>query len=196
MKVREKGSEKGSEKMRDGRNNNREKQQAGVLSSIPTLLRRMEDCVLVLLLLLMICMAVTQIFLRNLFDGGIFWGDVLVRILVLWIGLFGAMIASRQNRHINIDIITRYLSKQAGIVAGLITNLFTAVICLIVAWHSFQFVRMEFEDGGIAFARVPVWVCEAIIPFAFIVIGTRYLFLAADVLLHGNDSPGSEGDSK
>jgi hypothetical protein len=36
---------------------------------------------------------------------------------------------------------------------------------------------MEFEGGAIAFAQVPTWVCEAVIPFAFAVIALRYFVL-------------------
>ena len=139
---------------------------------------RVEDSILVGLLLLMITLAVLQIFLRNLFDSGIVWSDVLVRILVLWVGLVGAMVASRQGNHINIDIMERFLPERAKIVVNFIVELFTAFICAIVAYYSLQFVQMEFADGGMAFARVPVWLCEAIIPFAFVVIAIRYVLLS------------------
>lgn len=138
---------------------------------------RVEDSILVGLLLLMIIMAVLQIFLRNLFVAGIVWSDVLVRILVLWVGLMGAMVASRQGNHINIDIMDRFLSERKKIVVKFFVELFTALICFIVAYFSLQFVQMEFVHGGEAFAKVPVWVCEAIIPFAFAVIAIRYIIL-------------------
>ncbi len=153
-------------------------EKPSLLLSLQSLIRKVEDGILVGLLLLMISMAVAQVFLRNLFEAGILWGDVLVRILVLWIGLAGAMVASRNNNHINIDVIARYLSERAKKAAECVVALFTAAICSIVAWHSFRFVQMEFEDGGKAFAQVPVWVCEAIIPFAFFVIALRYLLLS------------------
>jgi len=142
------------------------------------ILYRVEDSILVGLLLLMITLAVLQIFLRNLFETGIVWSDVLVRILVLWVGLVGAMVASRQGNHINIDILDRFLPERAKIVVNFIVELFTAFICAIVAYYSLQFVQMEFADGGMAFARVPVWLCEAIIPFAFVVIAIRYILLS------------------
>lgn len=145
---------------------------------IQKVLYRVEDTILVGLLTLMIGMAVAQIILRNLLGSGIVWGDVLVRILVLWIGLVGAMAASRKGNHICIDVITRYLPERVSHVTGGVVNLFTAVICAIVTWHSFQFVRMEFEYGGNAFAQVPTWVCESVIPFAFAVIALRYLLLS------------------
>jgi TRAP-type C4-dicarboxylate transport system permease small subunit len=143
------------------------------------ILHRVEDAILVGLLLLMIGMAVTQIFLRNLFGAGIVWSDVMVRILVLWVGLVGAMVASRQNNHIAIDILDRYLPERAKVFyTNFVVRLFTALICTIVAYYSLLFVQMEFTDGGMAFAQVPTWLCEAIIPFAFMVIALRYFLLS------------------
>jgi len=141
-------------------------------------LHRLEDAVLVGLLLIMIGMAVTQIFLRNLFEAGIVWSDVMVRILVLWVGLIGAMVASRHDNHIAIDILNRYMPERAKVYANFVIKLFTALICTIVAYYSLLFVEMEFADGGIAFALVPTWLCEAIIPFAFSVIALRYFLLS------------------
>jgi TRAP-type C4-dicarboxylate transport system permease small subunit len=141
-------------------------------------LHRLEDAILVGLLLLMIGMAVTQIFLRNLFEAGIVWSDVMLRILVLWVGLIGAMVASRHDNHITIDILDRYMPERAKVYTDFVVRLFTALICMIVAYYSLLFVQMEFADGGMAFAQVPTWLCEAIIPFAFSVIALRYFLLS------------------
>jgi TRAP-type C4-dicarboxylate transport system permease small subunit len=142
------------------------------------IIERVEDSILVGLLLLMIVMSVLQILLRDLFATGIVWSDILVRILVLWVGLVGAMVASRQGRHINIDIMDRYLSERAKIVARSVVEFFTALICLIAACYSLRFVQMEFSVSGKAFAKVPSWLCESIIPFGFMVMSVRYILLS------------------
>lgn len=152
------------------------------LERIRNILYVLEDGVLVGLLLLMIGMAVSQIFLRNLFDSGIVWSEVLTRILVLWVGLIGAMVASRNGNHITIDIINRYLPEKAKTVGNFIVEMFTALICSVVAYYSVLLVQMEFLDGGIAFANIPVWICQAIIPFAFTVIALRYYILSLENL--------------
>lgn len=139
----------------------------------------LEDAVLVTLLLAMIGVAVTQIVLRNGFDGGFLWAESFLRVLVLWIGLAGAMAASRTHRHINIDIIGRFLPALPAKIAEVFTALFTAGVAFTVAWAALDFVRVEHESPTIAFASVPTWVCESIMPFAFTVIGLRYLILAA-----------------
>jgi TRAP-type C4-dicarboxylate transport system permease small subunit len=136
---------------------------------------RFEDMVLVLLLLGMIMLAFTQIVLRNGFDGGFLWADALLRVLVLWIALLGAMVASREQRHINIDLISRFLSPAGKRVAGVVAAAFTSAICAALAWYCLDFVRMEYESPSPAFASVPTWVCESIMPFAFALIAVRYL---------------------
>ncbi len=145
------------------------------IQKIGSLLQKIEDGILIGLLLLMIVMAVLQIFLRNIFDSGILWGDSLVRVLVLWIGLMGAMVASRDYRHISIDVLSRYLPESIKKITTLIISIFTTLVCAMMAYYSFIFVIMEKEDGLIAFANIPAWVCESIIPISFTVISLRYL---------------------
>ncbi|MBT3386866.1 MAG: TRAP transporter small permease [Desulfobacula sp.] len=146
--------------------------------NIQAFLQKIEDGILVGLLLLMIFIAVLQIFLRNLFDSGILWGDPLVRILVLWIGLIGAMVASRDNHHISIDVISRYLPEQIKKLSNLIISIFTSLVCAVMAYYSLIFVMMEKNEGILAFATIPAWVCESIIPVSFIIISFRYLLLS------------------
>ncbi len=153
--------------------------KSGRIRKAISFLHQIEDLILTGLLLGMIGMAVSQIFLRNIFDSGILWGDELVRILVLWIGLVGAMIASRSNNHITIDIISRYLPEKIKRISILITSAFTAIVCAIMTGFSLKFVILEKQDGLTAFADVPAWICESIIPIAFAVITARYLILSA-----------------
>ena len=96
-------------------------------------------------------------------------------MLVLWTALIGAMVATRQGKHINIDIITRFVSDKGRLMVGAAANLFTAVVCIVTMYYSVIFVALEYEDGSPAFANVPNWLCEAVIPFAFLIMGGRYL---------------------
>jgi len=155
----------------------------GFLRPLVLLLEKVEDSILVGLLLVMITMAVLQIFLRNFFDSGIVWGDSLVRVLVLWIGLVGAMVASRTDNHISIDILSRYLPSRIKEYTTLAVHVFTAVVTALMAWFSLDFVKMEMEDQLIAFANVPAWVCESIIPIAFLIISIRYTLFSINLLV-------------
>ena len=137
-----------------------------------------ETFLLLFFLLTAILLACAQIILRNFFDMGIFWADSALRIMVLWIGMIGAMFASRNKKHIRIDILSHYLPDHFRDNVWRITELLTAVVCAVVAYYSIKFIQYEYLDGAIAFANVPVWLCETIIPIAFIIMAIRYLVYA------------------
>lgn len=137
-----------------------------------------EDGLIVLILLLMIGLAVYQIVLRNVFGSSLVWVEPLLRNAVLWIGLLGAMIASRRDEHIRIDLLNNYLSPAAKRWLAVLVDLFTCVICGLVAGYSAVFVvQEEMAYGTQAFSGMPSWVLQAIIPFGFAVIALRYLAL-------------------
>jgi TRAP-type C4-dicarboxylate transport system permease small subunit len=140
-------------------------------------LRKLEDALLVTLLLSMIGIATTQVLLRNFFDSGLYWGDSLVRVTVLWVALVGAMIASRNDSHIRIDLASRFLSGWVKPWVARISNLFTCIVLILFTWGSYQFVSYEFIDNAIAFGDVPAWICESIMPVGGAVMAIRYALL-------------------
>lgn len=137
-----------------------------------------EDTLLAALLLGMILLATSQIFLRNIFDSGIVWADPLLRVMVLWLGLLGALAATRENKHISIDLITRFLSESTQEIVKIVTNLFSSAIATVIAYHSVRFVLIEYDEQNIAFANVPAWMMELILPVAFGLISLRFLIHA------------------
>ena len=134
------------------------KQDASLAPRMLTYIHRLEDGLLALLLLSMIGLAAAQIFMRNLFDYGFVWADPLLRIMVLWVGLMGALAASRENRHITIDLLNRFMNDKVRLIARIFTALFTAVVTAIIAYHSTLFVLLE-----------------SIIPIAFAIMSVRNL---------------------
>lgn len=139
---------------------------------------RVEDALLVGALMTMLLLALLQIVLRNGFDTGLGWADPFVRILILWVTMLGAMCATRERNHIVIDALSRYLRPGLRHAAQVVTAVFASGVCGIVAWHSFQFMMIEREDATIAFASVPVWWCQLILPLGFGVMAFRFLVAA------------------
>ena len=137
-------------------------------------LHRLEDVFLALLLGAMIVLAPLQIFLRNFFDAGIGWIDPFLRVLLLWVGLMGAVAASRSDRHIRIDIASKLLPEKLASVLGMATSFFTAGVAGMVAWHSGRFVADEWKYESTAFSEIPAWMFEVVIPVAFGLIAIRY----------------------
>lgn len=144
-------------------------------------LHHAEDALLVLLLSVMIGLASTQILLRNLLDSGFVWIDPLLRVLVLWLGLIGATVATRDNRHIRIDLLTRLFSRNTNRLIQLVVAQISAWTCLVIAWYGFQWIKMDYVDGLTSFIGVPAWALEVVIPVTFALIGLRYLILSVSM---------------
>jgi TRAP-type C4-dicarboxylate transport system permease small subunit len=150
----------------------------GVLERAIDLIHRVEDIVIALLLTAIVLLAPLQIALRTFFDAGIGWLDPLLRASVLWLGLLGALAASRGDRHINIDALSRLVSERGKRVVHVFTSLFTAGICGVVAWHASRLILIEIEYESVAFSGIPAWWLEVVIPVSFGLIALRYLLLA------------------
>ncbi|MDQ7089637.1 MAG: TRAP transporter small permease [Methylococcales bacterium] len=138
-------------------------------------LLKIEVAITVGLLLSMIMIATLQIIMRNFWGVGILWGESYVRIAVLWLAFFGATLACRHHRHLAIDVLINKLTPSIQRWVNRFNDLFSGLICFVVSYHSSLLIYSDYQDGGIAFASVPNWLCEIIIPFAFALMGSRYL---------------------
>jgi TRAP-type C4-dicarboxylate transport system permease small subunit len=148
------------------------------LKQLRNLLLRLEEALLVLMLSAMILLAAWQILLRNLFDSGLFWADPALRMMVLWLALLGAIAATQEDRHIRIDLFSRFLGTRGKAWTQLINDLFSGVICGIIAWHGGRLVYFEWQDGTRLFGEVPAWLGESIIPLGFGIMALRFFFSA------------------
>jgi len=138
------------------------------------LLTLIEDYALVALVGLLVVFAGLQIVLRLFFESGIVWADALLRHLVLWTALLGAMTAAREDKHLAIDAISQHLAPRTRGASRFVTHLLAAIVCGVLAWLSFDLIRLEQGDSARAFGAVPAWIGETIMPVAFAVMAWRY----------------------
>ena len=138
-----------------------------ILKSIESVLNKIEGVVLIFLLLVMLFMAFGQVVLRNFFSGGLVWGDILLRHLVLWIGFLGAALATSGERHLNIDILTRYLPERLRRAVAALSNVFAAAVCFFLFRASLTFIGFEIVNKNTVFADIPSWFAQIIIPIGF-----------------------------
>jgi TRAP-type C4-dicarboxylate transport system permease small subunit len=122
-------------------------------------------------------LAFTQIFLRNLFGIGLVWADPVLRQIVLWVAMVGAGIATREYRHINVNIVTRFLPIRIKAGVGFLTDLFASVVCGLLTYSTWSLVMDEYHyhvEGNLV-GGIPMWVSQAILPCAFALISLRFL---------------------
>ncbi|MEN8204434.1 MAG: TRAP transporter small permease subunit [Pseudomonadota bacterium] len=141
-------------------------------------LHNMEDGLLGLILFTMVVLASSQVIMRNLFDSGFSWGDPLLRLLVLWLGLMGAMVATRLDRHLTVDALLRVLPPALQRITRFMTKLATAAVCALLAWHSARLVAIDYEYQSLVIGSIPAWIGDLILPIAFTVMTLRLVLQA------------------
>ncbi len=167
---------------------------------------RTEDAVLITALFLIASIPVIELVGRALFRTGITGATEYVQHLTLWIGFLGAMLATREGKHLRIATPLNWLSPRASrildcqeafVSAAVCTGLFGASLQLVVAeapglppWSASiipDFVEQWlepfglFEDAGLTTVGgwIPIWLAEAIMPFGFAVMAIRFILRAS-----------------
>ena len=136
----------------------------------------------------LILLGAAQIVLRNFFSIGFAWSDGVARLAVLWLGLLGALAASRDGRHITMGALARWLPPGARRVAGLCADVFGAVVSGALAWFSWVFVSDAREFGDTLLGDVPAWWLQSIMPVAFALMAWRFVIAAVKRLRGGSVS--------
>jgi len=162
-------------------------------------LRYLENGLLTALVLLLVVLAGAQIILRDLFHTGLSFADPLMRQLVLWTGMLGALAAVRDDKHIALDVLQRFLQPAAQRIVRVATLGFAAALCATLAYYGYTMVLVDFDSGtpSNAFTSLPAWATDVILPIAFGLMALRFLLHAfappahAPALLH---DPGKAGE--
>ena len=141
-------------------------------------LGRVEKILVAAMLSTMILLAFLQIILRNVFSTGISWGDPLVRYLVLWVGFIGASLASKEEKHITIEVFSKWFSGHGRRYLQASSCLVSVFICGLLTFAGWTFVQNEAQMGGTTFLEIPVWIPQVIIPITFALMALRFGFSA------------------
>jgi TRAP-type C4-dicarboxylate transport system permease small subunit len=148
--------------------------------------RNLETWLIVVILAGLILLGAAQILLRNFFSIGFAWGDGLARLAVLWLGLLGALAASRDGRHITMAALAPVLPPRLRKAAGVAADAFGAAVSAALAWAAWAFVGDSREFGDTLLNDLPAWWFQAIMPVAFALIAWQFLVQAVKRLRGGH----------
>ena len=139
------------------------------------LLRAVEDHILVALFAALLLLSIGQILLRNAFAIAIPWVDPLVRHLVMWVGLWGALIATREDRHLKIEALQPVIPAAIAGPLQRLLHAFSALVCSLLCWQSLRFIEQEKSYATKAFQNVEAWMLQLVFPLVFSAMALRYM---------------------
>jgi C4-dicarboxylate transporter DctM subunit len=167
---------------------------------------RTEDAVLAIALLLMALIPVVELAGRTWFSTGIVGATEYLQHLTLWIGFLGAMLATREGKHLKIAAALNSFPPRISRVADCMGAFISAAVCAGLFGASLELVVAEapalpswtakiipdfverwldpfglFESGGLTTVGgwIPIWLAEAVMPFGFAVMAIRFILHAS-----------------
>ena len=148
-----------------------------------SLMARLENCVLELVLAGLVLIPLIEIVARRTVEEGVPDSISWVRHLTLWVGFLGAAVAAREGRHLSLTFAS-FLPGRWARPLGSFAHGLAALVCILLALAALDMVRVDRESTDALSGILPLWIVELIIPWAFAVIGLRFI---------GKSSPGRVG---
>ena len=116
-------------------------------------------------------LGILQVLSRFIFNQPLAWSEVLIRIVIIWMVMFGVVIAFREGAQVSVDLMFRLsgrFQRPLHFMITVVAVLFLAVIVwygIDIAWRTrFQEIGgMEFLPVSVGYAALPTGAFFAII---------------------------------
>lgn len=150
---------------------------------LSTIVNRLEEGAIALLLAAMTLLIFGQVVLRYVFNSGFLWALEATTYLFAWLVLIGISYGVKVGAHIGVDVIVNMLPQQgkriAGVVAGLLCSVY-ATMMLVGSWNYFATVRVI----GVTAHDIPIqrWILISIMPVGFALLLFRLLEMTRDIV--------------
>lgn len=123
-----------------------------------------------------------------LLPNGLVWSQTLGLVLMLWVGVVGASMATREHRHLALDLGSKLWPKKLLPAVQGVGNIVTALFCLSLGILACVSIRDHFRDwsdtdgaGGVFPAlAIPKWIAYVGLPIGFSVMTVRFFAQALE----------------
>lgn len=140
----------------------------------------------------MLLISCVQVFLRK-FGSAMGWADEFNQNMVIYVGMFGAILAIKEGRHLTMDILTNFLPDKFKPYISFVVYLFVLLVVSILfrfSWMYMQY-RIEFESHDMLFPWLSKSTLSVIFPLSFGLMFVHYIFRILS-LFSGEKPAGSD----
>jgi TRAP-type C4-dicarboxylate transport system permease small subunit len=105
---------------------------------------------------------------RYVFGLALLGVDEVQIFIMIAMTFLGAVVVSRRNMHLRMDVLVRFLSAPVRLVLVILEQLLLAVLAGVVLTQSWDYVRRMFMIGRTSdMAGVPMWIPHGIVALGF-----------------------------
>ena len=131
---------------------------------------------------LMLALAASQVVLRQVLHANLPWGDLAARHLVVWVGFFGAALASRRGQHFHIGFIARLLGPRSEPWFHAAADFLAVGVCVLLVGASWTFVTVGLDPKATLFLGIRQTTAALIVPGGFCLMAVQFVLHAIQSL--------------
>ena len=161
-----------------------------MLKKIDTVLTKIEESILLVVFLVMVFVALIQVFNRVLFNSPMAWSDELARYLFIWVVFIGASYATKTDAHVGVTSLTDRLPQGVTRVLSIITNLCCTLFCGVLVYQGVKTMVAQYTFGQVsATLRLPMYFVYLAVVLGGLFMGVRFLLKVGMILTHQEQKP-------
>lgn len=137
---------------------------------------KLEEYVLIAMMLLLVTLVVAQVFFRFVINYSIGWSEELARYLLIWIAWIAASYAVQQNAHIRVEIVKDLFSGAVKKVLELVVLVISFGFSIFLAYEGTNFILAIKMTGQTSPSLdLPMWIVYLAVPVGGTLMAIRLI---------------------
>jgi C4-dicarboxylate transporter, DctM subunit len=121
-----------------------------------------------------------EILLRKTIGQGIPSSSQIVQHCTLWVGFLGALLASREDKHLSLSTAELLPEGKPRRIASFFTHAVAGAVTGLLCAASVKVVAADAESTGTIIGGIPQWSSEVIMPVALFFMALRFAYRASE----------------
>lgn len=160
-------------------------------------LQQIEDAVLTVTFISMVCASFCQVVNRNLIHAGVSWFEEMARYSMIYMTLLATELGLRDNTQIAITAFTDMFNEKVRYILGLMSRAVVIAFAAILFVTSFELLKAQFTYGqsspGLG---LPMYIPYLALPISFSIITVKQTLMLLSCVRRPNRGSGAEAGGK
>lgn len=137
---------------------------------------RLEEIFLVILMIAAVAIVTMQVVTRYILEVPLPWSEEIARYMFLWLTWVGSAYATKERKHVRIDVIYDRLKPGVKKVCDVISTIVWIGFLVMMSYLSIKLTSSVASGGQIAIGSgLPMWVPYASIPVGMVLMLFRLI---------------------
>lgn len=142
-----------------------------MIAPLRFILKNFEEVIAGTLLVLMALATLLNVVARYFFNSPVPWADEFSRYAFIWLVFVGAVVCTKQGRHISIDLVVTAMPDRVRPFVQILADVATATLMLIIIYYGWMLTSSATQPTSTL--KVPQYVVYMIVPLSALLILLR-----------------------